>query len=520
MSSATRLLVLLTLGASWPGFAAAPVRLLISLGSNFGNPDDPPLQYAEADAERMRDLFVELGHVDASRALLLTRATAGTVRQRFAEVTGRVAELKASGREVQLFVFATSHGKHGQLHLTGSELPLTELRALAGLTGADLRVLMVDACEAGTQAKGATRGPSYVLNVLEPQASRGDVVVSSSGSHESAQEWEALGGSLFTHHLLSALRGDGDADGDGRVTLMESFTYAERRTVAQSVDVGQHPQFEMALSGAADVTLTELKLGRARVVLDEALEGRLVVVSQPRPTVVVEVHKQRGRAVALALPPGRYLVRRVHGFQVAMQELELPFGGVAQVDGRRFVTRDYAEVALKGGTVELRPHAVKVGLQGLTPLFETANLRWAITLGYRLAIGAGWAAVSAGWGMAQQRNAFVTIDDHRFSLRAAGGVRTWLGPLTVMGGAAVELSGLHQRFVRPREAEIQQVASTLPPRFTAGFALGPHAAIEVTLAGPVFLTGGVTAWARALQSSEAPLWSFGADADLGVGVRF
>jgi hypothetical protein len=38
---------------------------------------------------------------------------------------------------VQLLVFATSHGKNGVLHLTGSDLSVSELRELATSTGAE-----------------------------------------------------------------------------------------------------------------------------------------------------------------------------------------------------------------------------------------------------------------------------------------------------------------------------------------------------------------------------------------------
>jgi hypothetical protein len=144
-----RLLLLLVLLATPALAAEAPVRLLLAVGSDLGNPDEPPLQHAEDDAQRVRDLFVELGSVDASRALVLKRATATRVSERFAELQGRVAELKAAGRKVELVVFASAHGKAGQLHLTGTALGLEALRALAKGCGADLTITIVDACESG-----------------------------------------------------------------------------------------------------------------------------------------------------------------------------------------------------------------------------------------------------------------------------------------------------------------------------------------------------------------------------------
>lgn len=507
--------MLLMSQAAW---AAEPVRVVVSLGSNYGRPDDVVLQHAEDDAVRVRDVLVELGGVEQGRALVLTRPTAAQVREKFAEVTGRIAELESAGREVQLFVFATSHGKDGVLHLTGSELPVTELRDLARRTKAALRVVVVDACEAGLRRKGAKRGPAYELSLAKPEAT-GDVFISSSGAHESAQEWEALSGSLFTHHLLAALRGDADANDDGRVSLMEAYGYAERRTVAESVDVGQHPQFDVGLTGSMDVMLTEPSRARSKVQFDESLEGRFVLASQPRPDVVVEVNKARGRPLVIAVPAGRYVVRQTRGFALAFQEVDLPFGGAAKVEARRFVTRDFGEVALKGGVVEFHPHALRATGAMVSPVIVGAPLRWSVALSYRLALGAWWGLASVGWGTSRMPGDGLLVTDHRVTGRLSGGTRFWLGPVVVMLGALAEVSWLRQAFTRDREAEILRSYPPLPARVTTGAAFGPQALVEVPLLGPVFFTGGVSGVVRALAVEGAPLWSVGGDVEAGVGVR-
>ncbi|MFT3713326.1 MAG: caspase family protein [Archangium sp.] len=501
--------------------AEAPVRLLLSIGSDLGNPDEAPLQHAEDDAQRMRDLFVELGSVDAARALVLKRATATKVTERIAELQGRVAELKAAGRRVELIIFASGHGKGGQLHLTGTALPLEELRTLAKNCGADLTITIVDACESGvaSRTKGAAKGPAYALSVQPPSVT-GEVFIASSGASESAQEWDVLSGSLFTHHLISGLRGDADTDGDGRVSLMESYAYAERRTVANSVDKGQHPEFAVALEGSSDVVLTALDKGRARVVLDETMEGRFVLVSQPRPDVVTEVTKTRGRVVTLAVPPGRYLLRQARGFSVALQDVELPWGGNSKVDPRRFVTRDFAEVALKGGDVGFHPHALQL-IAGIgAPPIEGTPIRWSIGLGYRLTVGQFWASLSAGWGSARFRGVELWTRDNRFAARLIAGMRFWLGPVTLMPGVAVEGSALRQDSVRDDEVEIRRSYPALPIRVTPGFAAGPHLRAEVPMFGPLFAAFSVTAAVKALPLAEGPTWTVGADGDFSLGVRF
>ena len=82
---------------SGPRRRAETVRLLVSIGANVGDPDDAVLRFADDDAARVRQLFVELGGVRADRASVLVDASAQDVRQKLAEVAGRIAELRGGG---------------------------------------------------------------------------------------------------------------------------------------------------------------------------------------------------------------------------------------------------------------------------------------------------------------------------------------------------------------------------------------------------------------------------------------
>ena len=91
--------------------------------------------------------------------------------------------------------------------------------------------------------------------------------MASSSPQELSQESDELKGSYFTHHLVTALRGAGDADGDGRVSLDEAYRYAYRRTLASTArtQVGeQHVTLETDLAGQGDVPVTYPGRGAAR----------------------------------------------------------------------------------------------------------------------------------------------------------------------------------------------------------------------------------------------------------------
>lgn len=468
---------------------AATHRLLLSVGGNVGDPDDPVLSYADDDAQRVRQVFVELGGVRPDRASLLRDEDATAVRRKLAELAGRISELRAAGDDAVLFVYVSAHAKNGVLHLRGTHLPLTELRDLAKDSGARLTVLVVDACESGTLArrKGAHQGPEFAVS-LEQLPLHGQVVVSSSGPGESSEEWDSLKGSLFTHHLLTGLRGDADAEGDGKVSLSEVYGYAYRRTVAGAAGAGQHPAYAWDLSGTGELVLTEPMTARSALVFPASLAGRYVVASQPRPDVVAEVDKQAGRPLRLAVPPGRYLVRKRAGASTGLVELELPYGGERQVRDEELAWRRYTEVVMKGGYLSLRNSAVMVlGRVESTPLRDT-GARYTGALGYRRAWGPWWALATLGGGTASYPGIELRIDERRLGAGLSAGYRWLEWPLVPHLGLSLELTHFEQRIRRSREDEIQDTfdLGPLPARRAVGFGGGVVGGVEIPLRGAVF----------------------------------
>ncbi|MFT3917191.1 MAG: hypothetical protein QM704_24815 [Anaeromyxobacteraceae bacterium] len=482
------LLVAAGVGAAAPARAATH-RLLLAVGANVGEPDDPVLSYADDDAQRVRQVLVELGGVRPDRALVVLDREAGEVRKRLSELAGRISELRAAGDDAVLFVYVSSHAKDGVLRLGGSRLALADLREAARDAGARVTVLVVDACESGALArrKGARPGPEFAVS-LEQLPVRGEVFISSSGPGESSEEWDSLKGSLFTHHLLTGLRGDADVEGDGRVSLSEVYAYAYRRTVAGAAGAGQHPAFAFDLAGSGELVLTEPVQAHSALVFPAALSGRYVVASQPRPDVVAEVEKPAGKPLRLAVPPGRYLVRKRAGASTGLLELELPFGGEREVRDQELAWRRYQEVAVKGGYLSVRNAAVVVlGAVQTSPLAGTGS-RWAGAAGYRHTAGPWWALATIGAGAASYPGVELTVDERRLGLGLAAGYRWLEWPVVPHLGLAVEVAGVEQRPVRAREREIRDTfgVGPLPLRRALGLSAGLTAGLEVPLPGALF----------------------------------
>ena len=97
------------------------------------------------------------------------------------------------------------------MHLGHTLMPWPDMVRLARATQIRTRLLVVDGCLSGVVAPGGS--------VTHVESLSGLAIVASLSPDESSRESAALRGAMFTQHLLAALNGVGDANGDGRVSL-------------------------------------------------------------------------------------------------------------------------------------------------------------------------------------------------------------------------------------------------------------------------------------------------------------
>ncbi len=170
---------------------------------------------------------------------------------------------------------------------------------------------MLDACASGaiTRLKGGRQRQPFLVD--ESADMRGHAFLTSSSETEAAQESDRIGGSYFTHFLISGLRGAADNSGDGKVTLNEAYQFAFNETLGRTTDTKggvQHPSYDINLSGTGEVVITDLRQTSATLVLGETLDGRFFV-RNARQELVVELNKPYGRRIELGLEPGHYELR-------------------------------------------------------------------------------------------------------------------------------------------------------------------------------------------------------------------
>jgi hypothetical protein len=341
-SALAALLLAAPLGA-WAG------RFAVVAGNDHGDPGRPRLWFAEKDAERMHRALRELGDFDPDGTVLLRGKGPAALAQAVKVIEPRIRAAAAKGERTLLLVYYSGHASPGGLEMGGEKLPYDALRALVAGSGAEAKVAVVDACEAGTltQVKGATALPALAFPLPGDDQVSGTAFIASTAIGEQAQESVALGGSFFTHHLEVALRGAGDADADGRVTLSEAFGYTAARTkagTAATVVGPQHPTYEFKMSGRGDVVLTDLRRAEARLLVRPdpgstllLARGRDVFAELPGPST----------ELVLALPAGPYRVERRSGEGRARGEVMLVAGRTAELP--RLEPTRYERARSKGG---------------------------------------------------------------------------------------------------------------------------------------------------------------------------
>ncbi|BDG03547.1 caspase family protein [Anaeromyxobacter oryzae] len=310
-----------------PALAGATERFALVAGNDFGAPGRPRLWYAERDAEQFRDTLVELGAFEADHVVLVKGKGRNAFEEALAAIDRRIAAERARSEATLLVVYFSGHAGPAGIELGPERIPFQELRDVASRSSADAKVVIVDACEAGalTQVKGAVAIPTVQFALPERDV-QGTAFVASTAVGEAAQESARLQGSFFTHHLDVALRGAGDADGDGRVTLAEAFRYTAARTVLATSTTAsgpQHPTYEFRMSGRGDVVLADLRRAQARLRLPPD-PGALYVLTGPR-ALLAEV-PGLDEPLALALPAGRYEVERRGRDGRARAEVDLAAG--------------------------------------------------------------------------------------------------------------------------------------------------------------------------------------------------
>jgi hypothetical protein len=340
----------------------------VVVGSNAGGPGQTALRYAEDDARRVATMLVELGGYSADAVDVVVHPTPAALRDHLSQLAARVAADRAAGRQSRVLFYYSGHARSTAIDLGADELELGELRQRLFGVPATLTVVVLDACQSGafSRIKGAQPAADFSYNSRQHLGASGIAVLASSSGSELSQESEQLRSSYFTHHLLVGLRGAGDADHDGQVSIDEAYRYAYHQTLLATAETavgGQHVSLEVDLKGHGDVAMSFPRAATAAIELPAALDGQALVEDRRAHTVVAETYKARGAPVRIAVAPGDYRVLVRRGTTLLRCELSTT-SGVATVDLDRCTSETIVAAATKGAAPPRRVRFELAGVAG------------------------------------------------------------------------------------------------------------------------------------------------------------
>lgn len=332
-----------------PSAAFAEARYALIIGSNPGWSQDRPLRYAENDAERVRDVLVSYGGFTPERVELMRDPSTADVRSALRKLANTARD---GGDDTLVFVYYSGHADDKFLHLRGQPITHKELQDTLRALPATIKLGVIDACKSGAVTnKGGGVAEEFVVDVAAPKLS-GMVLLSSSGADELSQESRALAGSIFTHHLVSGLRGAADEDDDKQVTIGEAYHYAYTRTRATTASgaIKQRPAFRYELVGQGELVLTTLKSNKNSVaaVVPKGDAQKYVVLDNNEWRVIAEATAEKAREIAIALQPGKYKVKKVHDDRLEVGTLVVHAGERADLGKIAFSTQPLSSGIAKG----------------------------------------------------------------------------------------------------------------------------------------------------------------------------
>ena len=178
--------------------------------------------------------------------------------------------------------YYSGHARARSLSLDDEEVPLDTLRKALTALPSTLTVVVLDACQSGafSGVKGAVAGSRLLAELGERPAQpghRGDGLEYRRGAQSGIARARL---ELLQPSPDGGLRGAGDSNADGRVSLDEAYGYAYQNTLSDTArtQVGtQHATLETDIRGRGDVPLSYPVDADSQLLLPADLAGRVLV---------------------------------------------------------------------------------------------------------------------------------------------------------------------------------------------------------------------------------------------------
>lgn len=301
-------------------------RFALITSANDGGRDRVKLRFADNDAASFAHVLEKLGGIEENDVFVLKEMSATRLDESIENLRQRLGIFSSNNYRTEVMFYFSGHSSEKGLLLAGNTYEYDKLKSKITGLSADVKVIILDSCASGslTLTKGGTKMPAFLVDASTK--TKGHAIITSSSSDEVAQESSRIKGSFFTHHLISALRGSGDSNGDQKISLGEAYQYAYLETLSEtqkSQQGAQHPSYDFHLAGTGELVLTDLRSSASLITFSKDLEGQYYISNSNR-ELVAEIKKIKGKPISFGVDPGKYvLIRAIDGgYQEASFELK------------------------------------------------------------------------------------------------------------------------------------------------------------------------------------------------------
>jgi TolB-like protein len=161
--------------------------------------------------------------------------------------------------------------------IPATALPNSDIRKFLEKVPSQRLVVLLDCCYAASTVKKSLDDPTKLFGEF---AGKGRVTIAGAADNQEALEMPDAQSGVFTHYLVTGLRGQADANEDGAVTFEELWTYLGENVRKASVrqgglhepviitESGVTPQFLLTFNPAAQTSNNE-SLSALRKLFDE-----------------------------------------------------------------------------------------------------------------------------------------------------------------------------------------------------------------------------------------------------------
>lgn len=325
-------------------------RFALVVGANNGGRRRVKLQYAVSDAKALMKVLEDLGGIAPDDSRLLIQPNRETLFWEMKRLRERIDRAKLKHRRVEALVYYSGHSDEKNILLGKEKVTYQEFGDEINRLKADVRIAILDSCASGafTRLKGGKKKPPFLSDAAYDM--KGYAIMTSSSSDEASQESDRLGGSFFTHYLLSGLRGAADMTRDGRITLNEAYQFAFNETLQQTektISGPQHPNYNIQMSGTGDVIMTDIRKSSSLLRIDDSVTGRLFIHNRKN-VLVVELNKPLGQPIELGLDAGKYRVINISDGNVLEAKIKLKTDDIYELGIERFRKTDKIDAVARG----------------------------------------------------------------------------------------------------------------------------------------------------------------------------